>query len=269
MTRFSTPRLMAIAAVLVTLAGCGGSSSKSSSSASSTPGGKTASGQVSGGLAAAAATWAQAVAAKDCAGIARAALAAKFPAASCQALETAASKLTVGRVAAYGDGGAVDLSLGSGKRGAAIFVRSRDRGWRYLALIGTARQIIGTHAPDPKQGEAVVARVLKAIAAGSCKSVAKDFPVFKSKTNKRKPANCFAYNGTPFQMLIKQGLGSARSTGGNARLAFYRVGLGKNHAHQFTVILLTVTGTPRFRGAFAVARPLSAATKKPATKKQG
>jgi hypothetical protein len=113
------------------------------------------------------------------------------------------------------------------------------------------KPVIDTPEGSPAAGAALIGRVLPAIASGNCSKVAGDFPSTKTASSTRTPANCFGHDGTPLQKLLKQGIGSVKSLGGNARVEFFQVEVGpKGTPRTFVVELFKQKGALRIYGAF-------------------
>jgi hypothetical protein len=266
--RSATPCALALCALALTQTGCGSSATPKPSSGLR--------GHAPAAAVTAARAWTRAVATGKCAVIAQLNYIPLLPA-RCRALLRSTPAPMLVAVAEYGPVLVTDLKLSTGGRAAAIFLLDGVEGWRFASTIGTRRPIDGTHPLNERVAAAMLARVLPALAKGSCTKVASDFLAPSPASVKRsaaKPrarrqraavptaANCFGLTGTRFQKLLKEGMGSPVLLGANARVAFYRLDTGTGLTHPYTLFVLAQDEAPILFRVF-IDVPRAAALTKP------
>jgi hypothetical protein len=263
-TRISTPCLIALC-TLVLATGCGSSAKPAGGPADvvSAPHGAVQAAKV----------WAQAVGTGDCATLSRLSF-APLSKLRCRALLAALPAPTVEGVAQYGPVILADVTLLTGRQAAAVFMR-RGTGWAFTNAIPTGRRIVGTRPLDSGAALAMLARVLPAIAKGSCTTVANDFQAATLKPAKASAqpasstlrpetptaANCFDLNGSSFQTRLQHGMSAPTALGANARIAFYTIGTGRGLRYPTILSVLELHHTPLFFREYISSERLPGATR--------
>ncbi len=257
-SRLSTVRLTGLVILALAVAGCGGMRHASTAPTAPAPGPLT---RVPASPAAVtvAKAWAAAAAARDCAAMSKTALFPIAPA-RCQAIAGSFPAPQVMRVGTWGVASVADLLLGTGKRSAAVFVLDGARGWRFTNEIATGQPLVGTRPVGAAGARAMLAQVSRAIAQGSCTSVASDFLISTvvhttaaHGARRLTPANCYGIAGGAFQKLARTRIDSVAALGGTARVTFYREVVGPGKGRAFVVELIFADGTPFYFTQFPVA----------------
>lgn len=244
-----TVRLLMIFVAAATVAGCGGgSSSKSTTSTSSThakPAPRRPKVQAPPKLVTTARQFGIALAKGDCAALGGLSLKGPLPASRCKSLQSLAPSPKLTDVVAYSAGAVASYRLANTKYADAVFVQRPGLKWKFAGIALSLRPTTRTRELDAAAGSQVLKRVLPAIAAGNCKSVASDFPVRKQSSPKRAAQNCFGEAIPALVKLLKGGIGTPASLGGNGQFQFWKVAIGAKKS-PFLFVLIEQQRHPRY-----------------------